>query len=315
MNVLGKLRHYIPYDGKVSVRVERWRRAARRMRHFGALRSSKYPWNAAAHSLRWSLASERSIETWTNDRLQLAPHFWLFIAGCNNSGTTLLHHLLGSHPLVRALPREGQMLTSALPTPTQLGLSRLFTKRLDVFRWTEETDAGPALRVKYDWARYFDQGPGILLAKSPEDTLRTRWLQQNFSPSRFVVILRSPYAVSEGTRRRSGHSISDAAQHWLTTNEMLLNDLPHLQRHLLIRYEDFCEDPVQHLGRLQEFLDLEEPFSPAVVESCDVHNIDGRASGVRDFNAKSIARLSRQELDEINRIAAPLMERLGYDLL
>jgi hypothetical protein len=127
------------------------------------------------HDLRFRL---RGSEV-TARRLALGPYYWLFILGCNNSGTTLLGKILGAHPAIRTLPKEGHHVTRALPDPVQVevGLGRMFTRRLDLFRWTEDDDGSRVPRIKYDWAcRFSGEPPGILLEKSPPDLLRSRWL-------------------------------------------------------------------------------------------------------------------------------------------
>ena len=154
------------------------------------------------HELRWHIATQEYISRWTEKRLDVGKYSWLFILGCNNSGTTLLTQILGSHPLIRSLPKEGQHLTEAMPNSSKLGVGRVFTQRLDCFRWIETDDSTPAKQLRYDWARHFDPPPGILMEKSPPDAVRSRWLQQNFQPCRFLAIVRSPYAVCEGIRRR-----------------------------------------------------------------------------------------------------------------
>ncbi len=313
-SLLTNVGRLIPWDFRIRPRFERGARALRRYLRHRELRAARYPWNAATHHLRWQCCGPQAIQRWIDERLGLEDHAWIFIAGCNNSGTTLLREVLGSHPEIRALPREGQVLTDTLPTPTRLGVPRLFGKRLDVFRWTEESDAAPALRAKYDWARYFPRRPGHLLVKSPEDTVRTRWLQRNFAPARFVAIVRSAYAVCEGTRRRSGHSLADAALHWASVNECLLEDLAHLQRALLLRYEDFCARPRECLADIQRSLELGAAFPAEALQARRVHNIDRSQSTIRDFNAKSMERLSRADLDVINAVAGPVMSRLGYEL-
>jgi hypothetical protein len=282
---------------------------------FKHLRRARYPWNALVHEVRWSMSSPEAINQWADQRLQIGHYHWLFIAGCNNSGTTLLRKILASHPFIRSLPREGQALTGALPIPTLLGVPRLFTKRLDVFRWTEEGHAELALRAKYDWARFFDRRPGNLLVKSPENTVRTRWLQRHFMPSRFIVFVRSPYAVCEGIHRRNDHSLDDAAEHWTKVNQCLLSDMPYLDHHLLLRYEEFCATPAESLKQLEDFLELGVPFREDALQLQKVHNIDNKASPIQSFNAKSLERLSRSGIDTINRIAGSVMEQLGYEQL
>lgn len=312
-SLLTNLYRLTPFCGSDGPQAGRMARVFRRYQRYKQIRLARYPWNALAHSLRWSLASREAVTKWTDQRLQLEDNAWIFIAGCNNSGTTLLREVLGSHAFIRALPREGQTLTEALPRPTALGVPRLFGLRLELFRWTEESDAEPVLKTKYDWSRYFPRRPGHLLVKSPENTVRTRWLQRHFHPCRFVAIVRSPYAVCEGTRRRNGHAIEDAAVHWTRVNECLLSDAKHLEHCKLFRYEDFCERPLGHLHQLEEFLQLDTPFSSDALKARKVHNIDKTSSGIFNFNAKSLEHLSRTDLDAINDIAGPLMDQLGYE--
>jgi hypothetical protein len=173
------------------------------------------------HDLQWALGEKERLSRWTDRRLDVGPWYWLFLLGCNNSGTTLLVETLQSHPLIRQLPKEGQRLTSAVPNSAPLGIGRVFTQRLDLFRQVETGDGACVPRLRYDWAYYSDPRPGIRLEKSPPNTLRSRWIQRYFAPARFLVLVRNPYAVCEGIARRRGHSIEEAAVHWRTVHEIL----------------------------------------------------------------------------------------------
>ena len=251
--------------------------------------------------------------------LALGNYFWLFILGCNNSGTTLLAQILASHPRVRALPKEGHHVTNALPDPVQIeaGLGRMFTRRLDLFRWTEEDDQSMIPRVRYDWAcRFSGEPPGILLEKSPPDLVRSRWLQRNFTPARFIAIVRSPYAVAEGIRRRIGVSIEEAARHWQKAHEVFLEDIALLDHVLLVKYEHLCADPADTLAKLETFLELEPPFDRRLVDrEFPTHSMAGEPAAIQDFNARSLARLTDEEVRSISRVAAPQMEQLHYERL
>jgi hypothetical protein len=268
------------------------------------------------HRLRWHLASPDYISRWTDRRLQLGDDYWLFILGLNNSGTSILHRILRSHPLVRRLPLEGQALTRALPHERAHGVDRNFTSRPDLFRWTEKSDPAPALRIRYDWSYHYARQPGVLLEKSPPNTLRARWLQRHFQPSRFIAIIRHPYAVCEGIRRERGYPIEEIALHWVRGNECLLSDIPLLEWCLLLSYEDLCERPEEHLDRIERFLELALPFDKTILTApIRVPNIDGRPHPIQNFNAKSLERLSPSDIETINRIAGPLMAKLGYESL
>jgi hypothetical protein len=268
------------------------------------------------HGLRWHLASMDYISRWTERRLQLGDDYWLFILGLSNSGTTMLQWILGKHPLIRRLPREGQSLTHALPRESDYGVVRNFTARPDAFRWTEESDPTPVLRIRYDWSYHYARRPGILLEKSPSSSLRARWFQRHLQPCRFIAIIRSPYAVCEGIRRKIGNPIEDAARHWVSGNKCLLADIPHLEQCLLLSYEDFCARPEEHLERIGRFLELDVPFDRTILTMrIPKGSLTGRHQSIQNFNAKSLERLSRNDIEAITRIAGPLMERLGYERL
>ena len=113
-----------------------------------------------AHELRWRLSSAERRARWADERLAVDGDYWLFLLGLNNSGTSILLRVLSSHPRMRSLPNEGQLLTRALPQAPRYGVGRNWTKRPDIFRWTEESDPAPALRARFDWAYFFEPGSG-----------------------------------------------------------------------------------------------------------------------------------------------------------
>ncbi len=291
---------------RVQRRLRRWRKVYT-PRTFGA-----WP----LHELRWLVRGEAALERWTDERLALGNHFWLFVLGLNNSGTSILAHVLESHPAIRPLPAEGQALTRALPTGAELGVRRNWTTRLDDFHWTPESDLEAARRARYDWAFHVDRRPGIVLEKSPPNAVRARWLQAHFDPSRFLAIVRHPYAVCEGMRRRGGFDLEDAAWHWTRGNGTMLDDAQELDRFLLVTYEEFCAEPNNVLEGVEEFLELEPPIDRATLEEpLPSHTIDRAPAVLQDYNARSLERLSRDEVTAINEIVAPVAERLGYDLI
>lgn len=268
------------------------------------------------HELQWMASTRGQIDVWTERRLQLGDAFWLFILGLNNSGTSLLSHLLSQHADIRRLPSAGQGLSKAIPRASAHGVSRRWTSRPSVFRWTEDSDPTAARRLRYDWARYYPKRPGILLEKSPPNTLRSRWLQRHFRPSRFIAIVRSPYAVCEGMRRREGIPIAEAAQHWRRGHEWLLEDLPRLDHVLHVSYEQLCDAPETELKRLQQFLSLTTPFDRSILDpALPTHNVEGRPRHVGNLNAESLARLSDDDIRLIGDLTTPVLTAWGYSRL
>ena len=269
--------------------------------------------SVVAHSLHWHLMSQDQVAAWTRDRLQLDGNYWLFVLGLNNSGTTLLVDLLKTHPRHalasqrRAISDYRPAVAAGLRRAAQIrGTARYFSldrSQRSSAGATHPTRLGPALPA----------APGILLEKSPPNTLRLRWFQHNFPPAGFLAITRHPYAVCEGIRRREGHSIEEAARHWTLANATLLDDITRLEHCLFITYEDLCACPRDYLMRLQAFLALEIPFDPKVLATPrSIHNIDGTSGLIRNFNERSLRELSARDIATIDRIAGPLMQRLGY---
>ena len=266
--------------------------------------------------MRWRTLGAGQLQQDVDRRLDPGPYSWIFILGCNNSGTTLLSELLSAHPLVRTLPKEGQRLTRAIPNSASYGIGRVFSQRLDLFRWTEESDNSCLARLRYDWAWQFTPGPGYLLEKSPPNTLRSRWLQHNFTPSRFIVLVRHPYAVCEGITRRTRYTIEEAATHWALVHAILQEDMARLAHCVVVRYEDLCDRPADHFQILEQFLSLPVPLDSALLSrSFRSHNMDGTPKPLENLNARSLKRLSRADLDAINRQVAPQAEQFGYELL
>ncbi len=104
------------------------------------------------------------------------PEKWVFIVGCYNSGTTLLHDLLATQPVVGS----------------EFGLRRLWALKPELFYLDEdggrETDVA---RLKRQWGGLFnDPTRPVLLEKAAPDVARTRWLQRHFEPAWFIGIVR-----------------------------------------------------------------------------------------------------------------------------
>jgi hypothetical protein len=267
---------------------------------------------------------DRLLRRFWGRRLLGADGVWCFVLGVNNSGTTLLHDLLGRHPEVRTLPRldlvaaEGQWHTDALSVAADHDVPRLFSAEVEAFRLTEADDGAPAVRALHDWGfqylRHSDGGwPGrVVLEKSPPNVVRSRWLQAHFPRTRFVAMARHPCAVAEGIRRREGHDLRDAARHWAEANRLLLDDLRHLERWTGVHYEELCDAPVATVERLVEFLGLEPGLRREDLTGLDVHSLDESVKTVENFNPRSFDRLSGEEMTVVAEEAGEVAERLGY---
>ncbi len=244
------------------------------------------------------------------------PEKWLFIVGCYNSGTTLLDQLLGTHPSITTLPHEGQYLTDQFVLDYTIGLPRMWVEREDLFRLTEADEGPDPDRIKKEWAMRLTTKAPIILEKTPANAARTRWLQKHFNNAHFIGLIRDPYAVAEGIRRKArpvhrpeGWPITMTARQWLRSNQVLREDAEALQRFIWIRYEDLTENPTETLNSILGFLNLPRDTLDVTGKSVAVHD---REQTMSNLNAESHQNLSAEEIDEITAVVMPFAQQFGY---
>lgn len=241
------------------------------------------------------------------------PNKWVFIVGCYNSGTTLLHNLLSNHSHIGSMPDEGQFFTDQLLLPKSVGLPRLWAIEPELFRLGEKDGKNINVnRLKRQWgAHYNDLKKPVLIEKSPPNAARTHWIQANFENAYFIGIIRNGYAVAEGIRRKGGHRLEMAANQWVNANEIMLEDFDKLKRKKIIRYEDICDSPGKILGDLMVFLGLNATFLGFKEEQ--TWKIHEQESKILNMNSRSIEALSPADIKVINSVASEMLMRLGYN--
>ncbi len=242
-----------------------------------------------------------------------APEKWVFLIGCYNSGTTLLHQILASHSSIGSLPVEGQICTNQFVTPQELNIPRLWAIKKERFHLlTNDTPASVATRVKRQWGYYFnDIHRPVLLEKSITNAARVQWLNQHFENAHFISIIRNGYAVAEGIHRKTGHSLSLAARQWSLSNEIMFSDLETVPKKLLLSYEDFTDNPQKILQTIADFIGIENTFIKGDINSKD-WLIHGISSHIKNMNPVSISRLSADDVDVINKEALSPLKHFGY---
>jgi len=247
------------------------------------------------------------------------PEKWVFLIGCYNSGTTLLRKILGSHPLISALPSEGQYLTDQFPSDHEIGLSRMWVLREDLYRLTEN-DSGPdANRIKREWGMRLDKSRPVFLEQTPANAARVRWLQNNFENTYFIGIVRNGYAVSEGITRKAkpvhlehGWSIEQAAYQWSRSNEILSEDSKHLDNFIWCKYEKLAENPEKEILKILSFLEISEKGKIEMDQNWSVHERDQK---IININNESMKRLTKEQIATINGISKKMLSKFGYDVI
>lgn len=275
------------------------------------------------NALAWHLWRKRNFDkVW-----QKQNYKWIFIMGCNDSGTSLLYNILGEHPQIAKVASESvnlsniwpSYITNVLPSSLKLGLDRAYSERLDIFHLTEKDTSIDENRLRYDWLNIVKaqkrEGRPYLLEKTTENAIRSRWLQKIFPNSYFISIVRNGYATCEGLRRNTNYLIERCAKHWNMTNKIMLEDSKHLKKFKLIKYEDFTEDPKKILSDIADFLEVEkEPFQKLVIKTWQIQNIYGKSMTIRNLNQASIDRLSKEDIDIIAKEAKETLKYFNYSI-
>ena len=138
-------------------------------------------------------------------------HRFVFVGGLHRSGTRMMARTIAAHPDVSAfagtgVPEdEGQHLQTVYPKPS----ARQQAGRFAFVRGAHLTERSPLVTTESrhtlfsEWSRYWDLTCPWLLEKSPPNLIMTRFLQELFPSSRFVIVLRHPIAVACATREHA----------------------------------------------------------------------------------------------------------------
>jgi hypothetical protein len=275
--------------------------------------SRKYPKvNLLANKISWQ------FNRFVNPKryLQFADERkWVFIVGCTNSGTSLLHKLLAPHPDIASLPHEGQFFTDVFLRDRAFGFARIWSENLKLFRMIETHSKDHAPRLIHDWKNYLNNvNASVVIEKTPTNSIRTRWLQAIFKNSYFIAIVRDGRAVAEGISRRvSSVNIERAATHWVKNNNIILDDAELLNKFHLVRYEELVENPQNTVMELIRFIEEDpEKYKFDFNRKLTIHNVSKKPTAIKNFNQGSFDRIPKNIFDEITSKIQPTMKRLGY---
>jgi hypothetical protein len=160
-----------------------------------------------------------------------------------------------------------------------------------------------------------------LLIKEPKFALRLKWLRKIWPDCKIIVLVRNPWSVCEGIKRKlplmgdvpSHIDIPTACAQWINTYSCIRVDSAKIHNVYTVRYEDMirakkfpCGENGTFWTRLLEFCELDEKGFSIPNESKYSH-----FTGERD--GFSLGLLSQWEKDFISEAAAHLIESYGYN--
>jgi hypothetical protein len=209
--------------------------------------------------------------------MNVSEHSFIFIGGMPRSGTSAVYQLVGSHPQISRLTGtgapedEGQYLQSVYPKGTELGGPARFG--LDPrCRLTETSPLVERAKAELfqSWAPYWDLSKPILCEKTPHNITRSRFLQAVFPNSSFIFVSRHPITYALAIRKWENIyrvPLSIVIRNWIACYRAMTEDLPHLSRSLLIRYDDMARDPDTWSHKIEDFLQVEPGMATGVFRS------------------------------------------------
>jgi len=248
----------------------------------------------------------------------------LFVVCANNSGSTLLHHLLGSCEKVVQLPRLGKHATSseghnhagkAMPHPGKYGVLGLWTEKPDIFTKGKSYNWGKIKEKWYEaWTSQAAEGLGghILVEKSPPNVLRASLLERQFENSYFIVMTRNPYATSEGLRRRHGYRLDRCAAHYAQAMKFQVKNLKNLKNVICITYEDLCDNQKYVKKKISAF--LPELSDLSFKEKLSGHHsvMGKRNMNIVNLNEVQIGNLSNIDIRTINKVLKKYKKEMNF---
>lgn len=228
---------------------------------------------------------------------------YLFILCPPYSGSTLLWKLISTSANVSSLPLEGQFLPE---------LKTLMREK----PWDRD-HVLPWPQIKAVWETYWDKKKPVLLEKSPPNIIRTREILANFKPVKFIVMVRNPYAHSEGLMRRNNMSAKRAANFSIMCLRTQLNNARELDNALVLTYESLVLGPAKVTQEITDFMpqlndmDCEADFK--------LDSVEGTLSRpITNLNAQKIGALSAASIASMNEVFSQhlqILDAWGYQLL
>lgn len=227
---------------------------------------------------------------------------YLFVLSPPFSGSTVLWQLLQTSPHVSAFSAEGQHLPAVRDI-----------MRPD--RWNPQR-AMPWDVIRPLWEAQWDLNQPVLLEKSPPHLLRAPAIDAAFPNAHFIVLQRDPYAFCEGYSRRTGKSMTEAAEFWLLCADFQRANRATLPRVLALTYEELTTDPVGVAGAIGRFVPQLGTLDPHA--AFKAHSVLGTgARRLRNLNPIKIDRLDNAALAAVTAVLATrpdLPEAFGYAL-
>ena len=248
-----------------------------------------------------------------------------FIICPNNSGSTFLKNALATSKHTWNLYREGQNTfgfsgpnTRTVPYPL---LWAATPERLALFQGRQRFN-WPVTRKAW-YFQSFSNHPdaSVFVEKSPPSLVWIDQLPAHFKNSKFLFMVRNPYAVVEGICRRKNRLQPDAdnlilsAQHIMRCFALQRRNMEfHGGRGVFFTYEQMCEQPERVQAKIRALVPgLNDLVLNQRIEIKGIYD-----EKLRNMNNQQINRLAPSELARLSAFFdqhRDLMDYFGYSII
>ena len=238
----------------------------------------------------------------TNNCFAKKDHKFLFILSPPFCGSTLLTEILSTSNNVSCNNNIGLKEGQHLPGVHNL----LFTED----RWdpNKKIDWN---RIKNLWNKYWDLSKSVLLEKSPPNICRAKDIDKFFSNSKYICLVRNPYAQIQSNIRRYNTDVKIAAEKYINYLKFQKDNIETLENTLVVSYEELADNPLKTKDKICEFLPVLEDIN--INLKFTAHNIRKKKKmGITNLNKESISTLSKEQIENINMILNKEQDLLKY---
>ena len=233
---------------------------------------------------------------------------FLFILSPPFSGSTLLNQILSTSLNISCNNNVGLREGQHLPGINQI----MFHEN----RWDENTQF-PWLTIKAIWLKYWDRSKAVLLEKSPPNIIRAIAIEKHFSGSKFICLVRNPYAQIESKLRRHEKAIEGAIDEILFYLKAQQKNIDNLKHVLHISYEELANSPEETKKKIIKF--IPELSDISINKKYKAHNFKtDRKMGITNLNQEKIDNLTDQQIKLINGIFEKeknILEYFNYEIV
>ncbi len=257
----------------------------------------------------------------------------IFIVGCTNSGTKCLFNSLMEHPELGGFKKELHFYGFGANLDGRI--NRLFSLwpcfKTNYLNDTKATsfDNGPIdkeavqriLSVLWEHPDEEVKEGQRLLIKEPKFSLRIKWLQKIFPDCYIIAIVRNPWSVIEGLKRRI-QALGDvplnldtptAAAQWNITNNVIQMDGAGGENFQWVKYEDMIQAdafPIKLKSNCFWSRLLHHAGLP--IDSFTIPNESKYSNFEQGKDEESIKNLTTWDIDYINIACKHLIDKFNY---